>query len=268
MLERARQVIRELIGQAKRLQRYAVWRYNRSPLTPTRDWSQADYAFWDKARWGQARGLELAGLFLRPLSSKVAAWVLGIAPRWTVENTRGQELLTRWWADHHHEILRAYEEAAALGDCYLIVNADLSLSVVAPDVVEPLVDENDFSRIVGWRIVENHPHPTDTSRSMVIVDEYTDRERVRTVSVDGQKQITRYRILTGKCPVIHIPNEPRSNEVFGRPEGYGLLGALHRYGEIFDAAIEGNIRQGRPTPTAKMDSPEALDKLFETYADR
>lgn len=265
MLERARQVISELIGQAKRLQNYAIWRFNRSALTPTRDWAQADYAFWDKARWARAQGLELSGLFLKPLSSKIASWVLGVAPQWKLENSAAQDKLTEWWTEHHHEVLQAYEEATALGDCYLVINADLSLTMVSPDVVEPIVAEDDFSRIVGWRIVQNHPHPTDINRTMQVVDEYTDRERIRTVTADGKETVTRYRNLLGICPMIHISNEPRSNEIFGRPEGYALLGALHRYGEVFDAALDGNIRQGRPTPVAKMEDSAALDKFFETY---
>ncbi len=34
--------------------------------------------------------------------------------------------LNGWWVDHHPDIVRAYEEALALGDCYLVINADLA----------------------------------------------------------------------------------------------------------------------------------------------
>ncbi|MFN8451033.1 MAG: hypothetical protein U0521_21260 [Anaerolineae bacterium] len=48
-----------------------------------RDFSAADYRYWDRARRAKAKGLEIGGLLLKPLASK-AAWVLGDAPQWSV----------------------------------------------------------------------------------------------------------------------------------------------------------------------------------------
>ncbi len=132
----------------------------------------ADYRYWDRARRAKARGLEISGLLLKPLASKVAAWTLGDMPEWSVSVGAGNQRLHRavpdlastalnhWWASNHAEILRGYEEALALGDCYLVINADLSVTVVPPHVVDPLLDAR--GEVAGWRITESYltPNPS------------------------------------------------------------------------------------------------------------
>jgi hypothetical protein len=246
-----RQRWRELIGAPGRLRvgTRGLW-----ASFPTRDAAQADYRFWDRARRGRAKGLELSGLFLKPLGSKVAAWVLGAKPVLT------PAALDTWWAANHAAILRGYEEALHLGDCFLIVNGDLSVSVVPPHVVEPLLDNE--GRALGWRITEIYQGAEQTT----IIDEYTAEARTRTIKRGMSVKTEVYPNLTGCIPVIHIANRMGADEVFGRPEGEALVAALQRYGDVFDAALKGNIRQGRPTPVIeKMGSAEQVQKFWERF---
>lgn len=248
-----RQRWRELIGAPGRLRvgTGKLW-----TSFPTRDTTQADYRFWDRARRGRARGLELSGLFLKPLGSKVAAWVLGARPVWT------PAVLDAWWAANHAAILRGYEESLHLGDCFLIVNGDLSVSVVPPHVVEPLLDGE--GRLLGWRITE--VYRPDGGEQTTIIDEYTAEARTRTIKRGMSVKTDVYPNLTGCIPVIHIANRCGADEMFGRPEGEALVAALQRYGDVFDAALKGNIRQGRPTPVIeRMGSAEQVQKFWERF---
>lgn len=256
-------VVSEMIGTTRRLATRALNLWS----AQARDLGRADYAFWDKARRCKARGLELSGLFLKPLGSKVAAWTLGRPPKWRLDNRRAQDALNTWWSEHHADVLRAYEEAIDLADCFIVVNADLSVTVVPPNVVDPIVDEADFSQIIGWRIAEKHPHPTQPGRDMIIIDEYRLEGRTRTITINGATVRTeRYRNLLGRLPVVKLSNDVGSNEVFGHAEGEALIPALHRYGEIFDAALDGNKRQGRPTPVIeKMGTAQDIDRFWERY---
>src|SRR4051812_9040587 len=133
MAANLRQKISELIGGNGRIRLRQI-----NGDAPTKDYSTADYRHWDRARRGKGRGLEISGLLLKPLSSKVAAWVLGSPPEWSAavgirarhavplqDDVTGR-MLNQWWAQWHPDILRGYEEALNLGDCYLVVNADLS----------------------------------------------------------------------------------------------------------------------------------------------
>jgi hypothetical protein len=257
-----------MIGQAGTFYRTVTRLIRRSSYSPTRDWGRSDYAFWDKARRGKALGLELSGLFLKPLASKIAAWTLGRRPQWRLDNTRSQEALNDWWNDNHASILRAWREAVGLGDHFLVINSDLTPTVVPPHVVDPLVSDTDYTEIVGWRITEVIPHPERAGDTMRITDEYTATERVRTVEIGGKMlQTTRYPNLLGLTAVIHIPNLNGSDEIFGRPEGEPLVPALHRYNDILEAAVEGNILQGRSTPTAVFQTKEDLDTFWNRNAE-
>jgi len=260
--------IRELIDTTNRTIFRVSSRLRRSSFAVTRDLARADYSFWDKARRGKAKGLELSGLFLKPLASKIAAWTLGRRPQWKTENERSGEELDQWWNNQHADILRAWKEALALGDHFVVVNSDLTVTVVPPHVVDPIVAQDDFTKIIGWRITEVIPHPERIS-VMRIVDEYTVMQRERTVQIDGSTLQTEvFPNLIGMLPIIHVPNLNGSDAMFGRPEGEALEPALHRYGELFDAAIEGNIRQGRSTPTLLFALKEDLKLWWDSYAQR
>src|SRR5690606_32866947 len=153
-----------------------------------------------------------------------------------------------------------------LGDCYLVVNGDLSVTVVPPHVVEPMIDGAGV--VVGWRITERtdltpNPSPCNgegrktastpplygvergAGGEVTIVDEYTAAGRVRRVMRGSVTVRTeRFANLIGRVPVIHVANRLGADEFYGRPEGAALIPALQRYGDVIDAAIRGNIRQG------------------------
>ena len=288
MATNLRQKIGELIGGNGRIRLRQINGY-----APTVDFSTADYRYWDRARRGKARGLEISGLLLKPLASKVAAWVLGSPPEWVtsvgahsrapLQSDVTMAMLNQWWAAWHPDILRGYEEALNLGDCYLVVNADLSVTVVPPHVVDPLLDGR--GEVVGWRITEVTPHPlapspTQAGRggtigaplqgAVTVIDEYTALERVRRIERGGVViQTERFANLIGLIPVIHIANRTGADEFYGRPEGDALIPALQRYGDVIDAAIRGNIRQGRPTPVIeRMGTAEQVRKFWEKFGRR
>lgn len=260
-------VIRELIGRVRSL---IITTRQRWAYRATKDLTRPDSAFWDKARRGLAVGLEISGLLLKPLASKTAQWVMGKPLQFKQSNPRNQEALNEWWAENHSEILFGYEEGVALGNYYLVVNGDLSITAVQDDVVDPIVDEQDYSKIIGWKITQRFQHPTEIGRYMVEINEYTDTERVRRVQFEkGPEQIERFPNLIGICPVIHIANNRASNDVYGQPEGAALVtnnkSLLHRYGEIVDAGLDGNIKQGRATPTIEFKDAQSVKQFMDMY---
>lgn len=240
----------------------------------SRDLTQADYAFWDKAWRGQAKGLEVSGLFLKPLYSRITSWVMREAPEWELPNPDGegwiddlQMALNTWMGVAHTHITRAYETSLALADCYLVINSDLSLTIAPPQVVEPIVAENDYSRIIGWRIRERFDHPTEAGRFQIITDEYYADVRIHTITSDQQQTTTTtFPNRIGRIPVIHVPNRASVDEMFGRSEGHALLGLLHRYGSVLDAGLQGNLKQGRPTPVIEeMTDLQQMQWFWEKY---
>lgn len=248
----------------------AFARFNRGP---TLDWNRSDYRFWDRLRHAKEPGYELSALFLKPLHSKKAGWVLGQAPTWKFESDKLGELVGKWWTANQAEIVRASEESAALGDCYLAINPDRSLLLIQPDVVYPIVDEDNYGRIVGWELIQEIPHPVRAGDKMQIVDQFFADRRVRIVRRNGLqiRPPEEYpnllnNVRPGLLPIVHVPNNVGINERFGRPEAESLLPLLHRYSEVFQAAIEGNMRQGRPTPTiSNMGTPQDVQTFWDLY---
>lgn len=265
MVTRVRRIIQEIIGSPQRIVRRFFTRFL-GLIGVTFDVGTADYAFWDRARHGKARGLEISGLLLKPIESKIASWVIGNPPAFKLEPEGAADGLNDWWQRNHAQILSAYEDAVGLGDYFLVVNPDQSVTVVPPHVVRSIVDPNDFGKVIGWRIEERFPHPDD-SRTMTVVDEWTATTRVRTVSIDNREvRAQTFRNVIGRVPVIHIPNKRQADERFGRPEGEALQFLLHRYGETIEAALDGNKKQGRPTPVVeKMGSEQSVEAFWQRF---
>ncbi|MDX2076023.1 MAG: phage portal protein, partial [bacterium] len=181
--------------------------------------------------------------------------------------------------EYHSKLIEAYEEALALGDCYLLINGDLTVTILPPQVVMPILAKDDYSKIIGYRITEIHQNPYTFSR-MTITNDYTATERVRTVSVDvevvenNQYRVRRdtlktqtFKNVIGKIPIIHITNDAGSDERYGHPVAEGLLHAMYRYDEVFEYAISGNKRQGRPTPVIEeMGDVDQIENFWAHFA--
>jgi len=254
--------VKEQIGS----QRKFVFRF-RSPWDTFVDQNISDYKFWDKARRGKAKGLELSGLLLRALSSKITAWVLGDAPLWQTENQSSTRSINEWWQTWQPSFMRIYQESLDLGDSYAVFNGDGSITIVPPDRVDRILDPNDFQTLIGYRVTITYGEDNGSDAQTFVNEYYADHRVEKVTSFSGKVLLNqRFRNPLGKIPVVHIPNQFGSDELFGRPLGDPLLNLLIRYGDVFDAALKGNIRQGRPTPTInKMGTATQVDEFWERY---
>jgi len=271
-------IIRRIVGRVReffttssnvvsRTVRSTVMTMRRSMFRPTNDWGRVDYDWYRRAYYCQVRGLEISGLFIKPLVSKISAWTLGRPPEWKCESETSQEALDNWWSTRHADILKAFRSALKQADSFLVVNADLTITVLRPDDVDPIVAEDDFGNVIGWRVTQVLSHPTDLARKMTVTDEYTAERRVHRVEIDGrQTEETVFTNLLGRLPIIHVANQADEGQTFGHAEAEALIEVLHRYGEVFEAAIEGNKLQGRPTPVLSFETVADLDKFWALYA--
>ncbi len=274
IFQRVRQRISELIGASRRI--VQTWVNNIWTHRPAFDWNRVDYAFYDRLRRGQAEGLEKSGLLLKPVVSKITAWVMGRAPEIVIEdNEELQSDVNNWWAEIHSQVQFAMMEAGHLGDCFIVFNGDGTLTVLPPDIVFPIVadedevqnpNEVDYSKIIGWRVIASHAHPY-TARIMRIIDEYFADVRIRTKQVDGvpfgEPEV--FPNPLGIIPFIHVPANRGVNDRFGRPYAEAMLPLLHDYGQVLDAGLDGNIKQGRPVFLLEFDKVSSLDAFWNRY---
>jgi hypothetical protein len=238
-------------------------------MQPTKDWGRPNYAFWQQVYYCRARGLELSGLFVKPIVSKIAAWTLGMGVGWTAGNDAAQTALDDWWAENHAGIMRAMRASLKQGDAFLVINADLTLTLLPPDTVDPIVDEEDYGLIIGWRVTQVLSHPEYLARRMTLIDEYYPDRRVQRVERPGAVTIeTTYPNLLGRLQIVHIANSLDESDIFGHPEAEALIELLHNYNETLNAALEGNRQQGRPTPVLEFDTRADLDKFWAGNGER
>jgi hypothetical protein len=260
-------IIGEIIG---RVASVSIRWINRWRTSATIDQTLVDAAFWDQARRGKVPGLELSAPLLNPIYSKIAAWSLGRVPKFVFENRKTQELFDEWLEENHADLLKAYEESLALGNLYVLINADLTVTLLPPDIVDPLVDAADYSRIEGWRVTEVYPNPDNPADVMRMTDEYYADERWMTKSFNGATgSPKRYKNLIGRIPLTPIRNNVGVNEAYGRPEGEGILNVLYEYNDVLKYGAEGNKRQGRPTPVIEeLGDAAAVQAFFAQYGRR
>jgi hypothetical protein len=233
--------------------------------SPTLDARRGDYGFWDRARKGKVVGLELAGAFLKPLENKIATWVLGATPKFASDNEDLPGLVAEWWAEHQAEILQGMRESVGLGDSYLVFNGDGSLTVVPPHIVDPIVADDDYSEVIGYRVVQRYEHPLETGKSQQIINYYYADRREEVTRYGGTlgERRRRYANPLGIIPVVKIPNDATSGEMNGRPAGESIVRILEAYNDVLKAAVEGNVRQGRPTPTMEGIDPQSIAGLID-----
>ena len=238
-------------------------------MQPTKDWGRPDYDWWRRAFYCRVQGLELSGLFIKPLVSKISSWTLGMGLDWKTANEATQTELNTWFAAHLPDLLRALRASLKQGDSFAVINSDLSVTLLPPDAVDPIVADDDYSNIIGWRVTQVLAHPETLAKRMTVTDEYFIDQRLHTVAIDGQQTtITSYPNLIGRLPIVHIANAKDEGDTFGHPEAEALVELLLRYNTTLEAAVDGNERQGRPTPVLGFETVADLDKFWTDYGVR
>lgn len=257
-----RQRVKEIIGRVS----YSLSGFwGRFRALKTYDQTRPDYAWWDKFRRGEIRGFEFACLFAKPITEIIAGYVLGkgisamLADGAEDDNPDDPRnytdaLLSRFTRRIRGLLLTLIVDLYGLGDQYIIVNPDSSLSVVSPDSVEVEHDELDYRKAVKYTITTKLDKAT-------ISDEYRLDGRTLTIKYADTRapQIFEYANLIGRLPIVHFANDRSGNELFGRVIYAALFRLFSRYDDLFTRALDGAEMASNPVPVF-----EGLEDIDET----
>lgn len=265
-------VVSELIGRTAYPEiQYALFRSRARPVSV--DYTVPDYEFYDRLRRGKAAGYRLGGLFAKRLERVIASWVLGDGlavelyessaesiPQARREYTNAvlmefvQALLDAGAEGDSEEtdpdrdersqslLQSSYCDAMGLGDMYLIVNADGSISVPSPETVTVARDPMDYRRWLSVTVT------TKTDKTS-ITDEYRADGRTVTVTVGNQVvSQDEYQNLIGRIPIVHIAHGRSTNETNGHPVHEELLELYDHYDDILYKQLDGAALLGNPIP--------------------
>lgn len=253
-----RQPIRQMIGRVRIVTSHFWKIIGRTLGLLSIDQTQPDYAFWDKLRRGAAAGYKMSGLFVKPITQTFASFVLGSGVHVSLkhvdsvsadEEDHTNALLARFAQQNHSMLQTMLEDHYALGDQFVVVNVDGTLSVPSPDTVTVEYEPFDYRKMMRLTIRTELPET-------VITDVYTAAER--TVTIENRKSAASVRQppiqrltfanLIGQIPVVHFANERSANETNGRPIAEPLLPVLGHYEDILTKAATGAQVMGNPIP--------------------
>lgn len=267
-------VIREMIGRAAMSDPRANLNSARYKVR-TVDQTIPDYAFWDHVRRGKARGYSLGSLFAPRIERVLAAWVLGggievkLASKPQESNDAPPEQMRTTNRDYTNAqlaefvaglldtgqdvegdpdeddrqsslLLSLFRDTLGLGDQYVVVNADGSLSVPSVDTVEVERDPLNYKRMLRVTV-------TTKLDKFTILDEY--RADGRTVVVkEGSREVERqeFENLIGRIPVVHVAHGMSGNETNGHPIHEQLLALYDQYDDVLYKQLDGVKLFGNP----------------------
>lgn len=261
--------IQEIIG------RVGYKLHVRYPARISIDHTQVDAEYWDKLRRGKKAGFEIGGLFAKPIVENITSWVLGDGFTVTTGHENTDTKLSEFVGDNLLTFITTHEDMLALGDAYIVCNADGSLTLVPTSQVEIETSEENHKLITKATITTH-----DSENGIEIKDEYTDTERVRTVrrhiragglfgrQTTVELDVQRYPNLMGRVPVVHWANDRSANEVYGHPIYEALLTLFAEYDDVIRKGIDGVKLMGNPTPTFEnIDNPQAAQQTERAYQD-
>lgn len=244
--------VREMIGRSSTQASIAV-----RTLFPrvTVDWTQADYTWWDKFRRGKQKGFELGGLFAAPMASILADWTLGKGFDAVTDNDDTDTALAEFVDDVLDILIDWHFDSNTLGDSYLAVNPDGSLTRLPPNTVEVVTNPLDYREVWGYKIT------TRPDEARTITDEYHIQPRAyRKLTVkEGTRTILEeeYPLLIDELPIIPLRQGVDATEVFGHPRYEGLRTLFAEYDDVLRKSLDGVKLMGNPVPVVEnADDPQ------------
>ncbi|MBX3081704.1 MAG: hypothetical protein KF716_08710 [Anaerolineae bacterium] len=227
----------------------------------TVDTTSPDFAFWDGVAKGTNPDYMLGALFAEPMCNILSSWTFGDKLTASVEGdpndpnvqyTNAQ--LDKFLTDNFSTLIATDESSLGLGDDYLVVNADGSLTPVPPHEVEVLTTPVGSLNVTGYKITSKLPTQT-------IVDEYTLKGRTRTVTTGegaGSGAPVFYPNLIGTLPMVQFSTKKGRNELHGRPYFARLRRLFSRYDKVLNKAADGVELLGNPKPAVQgVEDPKA-----------
>jgi hypothetical protein len=264
-------IVREIIG------RYTagevdLWTIRNVAMPKTFDETKPDYEFWDKFRRGKALGYKIGALFAKPIADILSSWELGqgFVAKLEQEQEAGESVeatdytnseLADFLNKNHALMVDVEKDKLALGDQFVIVNPDATLSVAPPNTVGITRDPLDYRNVTAYTI-------TTKAAGYTIEDQYRADGRTVTISKGNEEMVQQFENLIGEIPVIHFVNERSSNECYGHPVYEALLPLFEEYDDTAYKMIDGVKLMGNPVPSIEgLEDLTQVENLNQTQDD-
>ena len=217
---------------------------NQPQIGDTLDYTRPNYAWWSYFRRGLQRGYELSSGLALPILRIMSAWTLGERPTIDSGTEEIDRLFNEFLNKNYDRITTWFMDAVGLGDSYLIVNPDLSLSPAPPDEVYIRMAQMSLSKVEAF-IVQSR------FEDITVIDEYQDFFRQVTIRSEAGEQSTLYENPLGIAPIVQLSWGRESTEVYGHPVYAPLYAHFQRYHDILNKSLDGIELMGNPLLVAE-----------------
>jgi len=272
LLERMRPAS-ELIGRAV-IGSAQTTLYKSRSYTKTYDETRPDYEFWDSLRRCKAKGYTLSGLYCKRIEAIFATWTLGQGVEVALAESGDpdsetdprnytDQAIADFLEDNADTLLDVFRDKLGLGDQYIIVNPDGTLSIPSPDTVEPEWNLLDYRAPVAYTV-------TTKTGDATVIDRYEAYYRTITVKRNGETvSEMQFENLIGRIPVVHVANARSANETYGHPVHEELRPLYDQYDDLIYKQLDGAKLLGNPVPVFEgmEDVNEVLDANKPAEAD-
>lgn len=242
----------------------------RAVATVSIDETVPNYEWWDRFRRGKVPGYQLSSLLAKPAAEVMAAWVLGEGVTAELEEADDytNDLLRRFMNRIKGLLNDFLIDLYGLGEQYVIVNPDTSLSIPSPDTVDVTWNELDYRKMEKVVISNKLPKAIVTdeyypNRRIIRVKNTSDKPYILedgTIIPSGKEATMEFDNLIGRIPVVHFANERSANETHGRPIYAGLVDWFSWYNDLLIKALAGANRLSNPILAfVGLDDPEETE---------
>ena len=236
--------------------RYAL--ENQSLIGETLDYTRPNYVWWSYFRRGLQRGYELSSGLALPILRIMASWTLGERPTIDSGTEEIDRLFNEFLNKNYDKIITWFMDSLGLGDSYLIVNPDLSITPAPPNEVYVRMAQMSLSKIDAF-IVQSR------FEDITVTDEYQDFFRMITIRSAAGEQSTTYENPLGVPPIVQLSWGKESTEVYGHPVYAPLYAHFKRYHDLMNKSLDGIELMGNPLLVAEgMEDPEEAREMNST----
>lgn len=249
-------IISEIIGRVSYQFNNLLYR-----IRPTIDYTITDYEWWDNFRRGKQKGFEIGGLFANPMTEIIASWALGEGFTIETDSEATKEALSEMLNSYLQSIIETNEDELALGDAYLLVNADGTIQKISPEQVEIKRNELDFTLIEAIAICTNND-------AIEIRDTYTAENRTVQIKRGSTTEESSFPNLIGRIPIVQFSNDRSPNEAYGHPFFEALLTLFADYNDVLRGGVDGVKLMGNPIPVVEgLEDAEGAQRINATYSE-
>jgi hypothetical protein len=173
-----------------------------------------------------------------------------------------KDLLDNWLAKYSSEVFKTARNTLRDGDQYILINKDLTPTIIPPEQVE-IVEDKLTGEVIGFDVTfiveDDEDEPTNHKNTIKYLAEYRKTYPFYTLKKFDKNKDDTFKIIKGgeqegdeeiederPLPIVAFHNEADARERYGSSEYQNLYYLFANYHAVLASAIKGNLYDTAP----------------------